>query len=201
MKALIEKNMAPDPFVEFLEWYELALHHPKIKQGDAMCLSTVDRAGYPTSRMVLLKAFDHRGFVFYTNFRSHKGHDLKLHPKASLNFYWEALNRQIRITGKVESVTAEEADEYFQSRPRASQIGAWASHQSEALKNREELEKRFAEYQKKFRGKVVPRPLHWSGFRVIPQRIEFWQARPNRLHDRIVYLLKKGKWRKERLSP
>src|SRR5262249_7560580 len=138
---------------------------------------------------------------FYTNVRSPKGRSLRSHPKASLTFFWEALKRQVRIVGKTEPVTAAEADDYFRSRARLSQIGAWASDQSAVLKDRRELERRFTAYRNKFAGKEVPRPPHWSGFRLVPREVEFWQSRPNRLHDRFIYIRTGSSWNVYRLNP
>src|SRR5436190_4331630 len=201
MKFLHEKDLNPDAILQFFEWYEKALHNPKMEQANATCLSTLGAKDFPSARMVLLKSFDHQGFVFYTNYHSKKSREMSRHPKASLNFYWEPLGRQVRITGRIEKVGKKEADAYFQTRPRLSQIGAWASRQSEVLKNRAELDHRFAAFNKKFKGKQVPRPPHWGGFRLIPHEIEFWQAGRNRLHDRFLYTRVKHHWRIARLNP
>lgn len=201
MKRLIEKSLPADPLRLFERWYEVARGCKKILQPEAMCVSTLSPDGFPAGRMLLLKDFGPDGFIFYTNFKSLKGQSLLLYPKAALNFFWEPLERQVRIVGEVDAVSEAEADAYFHSRPRLSQIGAWASHQSEALKGRAELDRRFAEYRKKFRGREVPRPPHWSGFRLAPREIEFWQGRPNRLHDRILYRLRGKAWQISRLNP
>jgi pyridoxamine 5'-phosphate oxidase len=168
-----------------------------------MTLATVDRDGTPNARMVLLKGFDERGFVFYTNLDSVKGRELSIAPKAALTFYWKTLQRQVRLRGSVERVTAAEADDYFASRSRMAQIGAWASKQSAPLESRMAFEKAVAFYTAKFGIAAVPRPPHWSGFRVVPQEIEFWQERPFRLHDRIAFTRPSptASWRKERLYP
>ena len=166
-----------------------------------MTLATANEDGQPSARIVLLKGFDDRGFVFYTNYHSRKGKELSENSRACLLFYWPAVARQVRIEGTVEKVTAEESDRYFSSRPLGSRIGAWASDQSQPVTNREELEKRFAEYSEKF-GEQVPRPPHWGGYRVKPSTIEFWQGRDNRLHDRLLYRLQdNGSWLIERLAP
>lgn len=166
-----------------------------------MTLATADKKGRPSARIVLLKGFDDRGFVFYTNYNSRKGRELKENSSASLLFYWPAVARQIRIEGAVEKVSAEKSDRYFESRPLGSRIGAWSSEQSEPVENREQLEKRFEEYGGKF-GDNVPRPPHWGGYRVKPATIEFWQGRDNRLHDRLRYSLQDdGSWLIERLAP
>ncbi len=201
MKYLQEKDLNPDPILQFASWFRAARRKRKIEQADAMCLSTLSPDGFPAGRLVLLKGFGPEGFVFYTNFKSLKGRSLLAYPKAALTFYWEPLGRQVRIVGKVTVVSEEEADAYFQSRPRLSQIGAWASHQSATAKNRRELDARFAEYRRKFSGKTVPRPPYWGGFRVLPAEIEFWQAGPNRMHDRVVYRRRGEVWKMSRLNP
>lgn len=167
----------------------------------AMSLATVGEDGMPSSRMVLLKGSDEQGFVFYTNYESRKGQQLQSHAKAALLFHWKSLRRQVRVEGVVAQVSGEEADAYFASRARQSQIGAWASDQSRPLAGRFELEKRVAKFAAKYAIGTVPRPPHWSGFRVEPQRIEFWQDGAFRLHDRLVYLREDGAWRTERLYP
>ena len=170
---------------------------------DAMALATVDADGLPNARMVLLKGFDERGFVFYTNLDSVKGHELAETPKAALTFYWKSLQRQVRVRGSVEPISAAEADSYFATRSRMAQIGAWSSKQSAALESRMAFEKAVARYTAKFGVGPVPRPPHWSGYRVLPQAIEFWQERPFRLHDRIAFTRSSvtAPWNKTRLYP
>jgi pyridoxamine 5'-phosphate oxidase len=189
-----------DPFELFDDWLRQA-SAKEPNDPNAMALATVGADGMPSLRMVLLKGRDERGFVFYTNQESRKGEQLQAQPKAALCLYWKSLKKQVRIEGEVEQVTAAEADDYFASRHRSSQIGAWASQQSRPLAGRFELEKRIAQFTAKFGLGAVPRPVHWSGFRVLPGRIEFWEERPFRLHDRLVYHRQGNGWRTERLYP
>ncbi len=191
----------PDPFRQFEKWLR---EYMKVTRSEfnAMTLATAGDDHQPSSRVVLLKDFDQRGFVFYTNYQSRKGKQLSENPKAALSFFWPELERQVRVEGVIEKTTEEESDDYFRTRPRRSQIGAWASAQSRKLKSRFSLLRTFLSYATRFTGKPVPRPPHWGGYRLIPHRIEFWQGRPNRLHDRICYQQKKdGSWMRERLFP
>lgn len=193
---------ADNPFSLFRDWFSDA-EKEEINDPNAMCLSTVGADGMPSSRMVLLKDMDDRGFVFYTNLGSRKGQQLLKHPKAAVCFHWKSLRRQVRIEGFVEPVSDAEADEYFQSRPRGSRIGAWASKQSQPLESRFHLEKRVAEFTAKFNIGDIPRPDFWSGFRIKPVLIEFWMDQPFRLHDRLVYT-RSGEgdnWKTERQFP
>jgi pyridoxamine 5'-phosphate oxidase len=193
---------ADDPFVLFEAWQEDArIGEPN--DPTAMALSTVDPDGLPDVRMVLLKGMDRRGFVFYTNFESAKGRELQASMKAAALFHWKSLRRQIRIRGPVEVVTDAEADAYYGSRPRQSRIGAWASPQSRPLKDRAELEASFATFDAKHPGETIPRPPHWSGFRIKPLAIEFWSDGAHRLHDRILFSREAadGPWSKTRLAP
>jgi pyridoxamine 5'-phosphate oxidase len=193
---------ADEPLRLFAEWFAEAKRAEPVNP-DAMALATVDADGLPNARMVLLKGFDERGFVFYTNVDSVKGHELAGAPKAALTFYWKSLQRQVRARGSVEAVSQEEADAYFASRSRMAQIGAWASKQSSALESRMAFEKAVARYTAKYLIGTVPRPPNWSGYRVAPQEIEFWQEQPFRLHDRVAFTRSglNTPWSKTRLYP
>lgn len=196
----IEK-LGGDPFAVFEQWYESAQKCWQLEFPDAMCLSTIGPNGNPEGRMVLLKGFSRDGFVFYTNSESRKGLALRANPRAALTFYWEPYQRQIRIVGSVSEVGDEVSDEYFATRPRRSQLGAWASKQSSKVTEKGLLEKRLKEFTDKYRDQVVPRPSYWKGFSVRPFEIEFWQLRANRLHDRISYTLDEDQWSVRRLFP
>ena len=192
--------MATDPYALFEEWYaEARLSEPN--DSNAMALATADAEGRPSVRMVLLKGHDERGFVFYTNLDSRKGGELAANPNAALLFHWKSLRRQIRIEGAVEPVDAAEADAYFATRSRDSQLGAWASEQSRPLEAREIFEARFQEMAKRFDGQDVPRPPRWSGFRVVPRHIEFWNDRAHRLHERRVFTRNGSGWTEGLLYP
>jgi pyridoxamine 5'-phosphate oxidase len=193
----------PDPIERFRSVYALAekLDRSIIPEPNAMSLGTIGNRDQPYVRIVLLKAFDERGFVFYTSYDGRKGRQIIAHPRASLCFYWAPLSIQVRIEGRVTKVSDEEADAYFATRERRSQIGAWASRQSEPLETPTALDDRVAEYEKEFEGKTVPRPEYWSGFRVWPERIEFWKGKPNRLHERHLYTRDGEGWLIETLYP
>jgi len=189
-----------DPLTQFHDWFEEA-KRSEPNDPNAMALATATKDGMPSVRVVLLKGIDPRGFVFYTNLESRKGEELTGNPRASLCFHWKSLRRQIRIDGAIEVVSDAEADAYYASRPRDSRIGAWASIQSRPLENRDALKSRVAEFTEKFADADIPRPPFWSGFRVLPRRIEFWQDQPFRLHDRLVYTLGENGWTAGRLFP
>ncbi len=188
-----------DPLKQFGLWMVEAIH-AQVPEPTAMTLSTVGQDGRPSGRIVLLKGVDPRGFVFYTNYESRKGNDLAARPVASLTFLWKELERQVRIEGTVEKVTAEESDEYYRTRPLGSRIGAWASPQSAVLVSREWLEERWKELAQEH-GDNPPRPPHWGGYRVLPDYLEFWQGRTSRLHDRIIYRREGSAWKVSRLAP
>ena len=190
-----------NPFEHFDKWFNEATEHKGIKEPDAMNIATSTKDGAPSNRMVLLKDYDDRGFVFYTNLESRKGEQIKENPKASLCFYWEPMGRQIRIEGDIEQVSDDEADEYFNTRHLKSRIGAWASKQSRPLKNKSELLKRVAEYGAKTATGKVSRPSFWSGYRIVPNRMEFWQKGEYRIHDRVCYKLNEGNWESGLLYP
>lgn len=201
-KASLDINsVSPDPINQFKMWFEEALN-AKALEPNAMSLATLSESGTPTSRIVLLKDVEQGQFVFYTNYQSQKGRELELNPACSLNFFWPELERQVRIKGVASRVSPEMSDAYFQSRPRASQIGAWASPQSTLINSRAILEERVSQMEKRHKDlKVLPRPKQWGGFGVTPLEIEFWQGRPSRLHDRIVYMLIDKNWKLNRLAP
>lgn len=197
---LDEASVGPDPLPEFGRWFDEALK-AKALEANAMTLATASADGAPSARTVLLKAFDERGFVFFTDYRSQKGVELKRNPRAALVFYWPELERQVRITGRTEAVSQEESEAYFSTRPRSSRISAWVSHQSQVIPSRKVLEEQVPKFERKYPGEEVPLPPYWGGFRVAPDTIEFWQGRENRLHDRIRYVRDGDRWRIERLSP
>ncbi len=198
---LTRKNVDPNPFKLFEQWFQEAAEAEPVLP-EAVSLATATQEGRLSSRMVLLKGFDERGFVFYTNYQSRKGIELAENPNAALLFYWRQLERQICITGTVSKVSREESEAYFRTRPRGSQIGALTSRQSEAIAGREVLESRFQQLMAEYEGREIPPPSYWGGYRLSPATIEFWQGRPDRLHDRLLYKRQPGgPWQLERLSP
>ena len=199
---LSKDKVDANPIIQFSKWLEEARSNGMSKQDAiSMTLATSSKDGLPSARIVLLKSFDENGFVFYTNYHSRKGDELAQNPRACLLFYWAPLWRQVRVEGQIEKVSEQESEEYFQSRPLGSKVGAWASEQSKPVASRAELDHRFEEFQAKF-GDSVPRPPHWGGYRVKPKVIEFWQGQENRLHDRLSYALQNdGSWKIERLAP
>ena len=199
-KGLRRIDLDPDPIKEFGIWFTAAVE-VGISEMNAMALATVAENGQPTTRMVLLKGYDHDGFVFYTNYLSEKGRHLEKNPRAGLVIHWKELERQIRIDGIAEKVAREESARYFHSRPLGSQLGAWVSHQSDVIDARRILQARLSELEERFAGQEIPCPPYWGGYRVKPERIEFWQGRPNRLHDRFRYTRQVESWRIERLAP
>ncbi len=201
MESLTEDTVATEPVSQFKLWMEEAIA-AEVNEPTAMVISTVNNAGRPSARVVLLKDVNPDGFVFFTNYNSRKGRELQQNPVASLTFFWPELERQVRIEGTIERVAPQVSDNYFHSRPVGSQIGAWASPQSQPINSRNDLEKADAEFTNKFSGlQVIPRPEHWGGFILRPDVVEFWQGRPNRLHDRIVYELHNNSWQLIRLAP
>jgi len=198
--GLKEEDLDPDPIKQFQRWFA-EVQAAGIVEPTAMVLATADRQGRPSARTVLLKSVDRRGFVFYTNYESRKGRDLAENPRAALVFNWPQLRRQVCIEGSVTKVSREESEAYFRTRPRGHQLGAWASRQSSVVSGREELDRRLAELELEYRGKEIPLPPYWGGYLVAPERIEFWQGRANRMHDRLVYRRQGEGWVVERLSP
>jgi pyridoxamine 5'-phosphate oxidase len=200
LAGLREQDMDSDPIRQFDAWFQQALA-ANLTDANAMTLATASPNGRPSARVVLLKDFDEHGFVFFTNYESRKGRELSENPYAALVFYWAEMERQVRIEGITEQVTREESDAYFQTRPEMSRLGAWASHQSQVIPDREVLEEKVRELNEVYKEGDIPLPPHWGGYRLIPDRIEFWQGRASRLHDRILYVHQGEKWMLQRLSP
>ena len=198
--GIAEADTDPNPYKQFATWFEQAVS-AELPEPNAMTLATATADGKPSARMVLLKDYSERGFVFYTNYNSLKGRQLSANPWAALVFWWAELERQVRIEGHVEKLSPQESDSYFHSRPWGSQLGAWVSEQSQIISSREVLDQRLEQLKTQYADKEIPRPPHWGGFRVIPSLIEFWQGRPSRLHDRLCYRFEDGNWTRERLSP
>ena len=201
LQTLLEQDMAPDPYQQFGRWWADALKSD-ISEVNAMTLATASLQGVPDARIVLLKEYTEKGFVFFTNYESDKGVQLKENPNACLVFFWKELERQVRITGSVEKISAEDSDAYFYSRPVESRVGAWASPQSSVIAGRHIIEENVIKLKQEFEGKPVTRPPHWGGYIVMPHAIEFWQGRPSRLHDRFQYKIQDGGgWSLNRLAP
>jgi pyridoxamine 5'-phosphate oxidase len=197
----LNEDDASSPFELFDKWWQEALT-AQIEEVNAMTLATASADAVPSARIVLLKGYDHKGFVFFTNYNSFKGQQLEENPRATLVFFWKELERQVRITGLVSKTSDEESDQYYHSRPEGSRLGAWASPQSQVIENRQWLEDNEKQFRNKFAGQPVPRPPHWGGYRVKPVSFEFWQGRSSRLHDRLQFgLLSDGVWQLERLAP
>lgn len=199
-KGLSEETAGPDPLALFAEWFGEA-GRSGIYLPEAMTLATASKDGRPSARLMLLKGFDQRGFRFFTNYESRKANDLADNPQAAMVFHWSRLQRQVRVEGRVEKLSEQESREYFATRPRGSQLGAWASKQSAPIADRRHLEESFREHEARYKGSDVPLPPFWGGYRLIPEAIEFWQGRANRLHDRLRYTLGDDGWTVDRLSP
>ena len=197
--SLSENDVDPDPIAQFSRWFDEAIR-AQVPEANAMSVATVAPNGRPSTRILLIKEFDERGFTWYTNYESRKGRELEHNPYGAMLFHWIALERQVRIEGRVERVTAAESDEYFNSRPMRSRRGAIASEQSKPIADRETLEAQYAQVKQQY-GDLPPRPPQWGGYRLVPDAIEFWQGRPSRLHDRILYTLVGGSWQRQRLQP
>jgi pyridoxamine 5'-phosphate oxidase len=198
--ALLESEADPNPIAQFQSWFAAAVA-AQLPEPNAMTIATATPDGIPSARIVLLKDVDDRGFVFFTNYNSHKGQELTHNPQAAIVFLWAELERQVRIQGRVEKIAPAESDEYFYSRPPGSRLGAWASNQSEVVADRGVLDQQLADLEAKYANQEIPRPEHWGGFRVMPTMIEFWQGRSSRLHDRLRYRSIDGAWVIDRLSP
>ena len=200
VEGLDERSLHPDPIIQFKQWYDEILQ-AGVPDPTAVILATATPEGKPSARVVLLKGIDPQGFVFYTNYESRKGRELTENPFGALVFFWKEFNRQVRVEGKVSRVTREESARYFATRPRESQISAWASRQSEGLHGRAELIAKFREIDERFANEEIPAPPFWGGFRLVPEMLEFWVGRIGRLHDRLRYVRKEGGWIVERLAP
>lgn len=200
LKSLNLRDLNPNPFLQFCVWFKEA-QRVQVLELNAMVLATASVEGRPSCRTLLLKQIDAKGFLFFTNYDSQKGRDLAHHPFACATFYWAELERQVILDGKIEKLTHQESEIYFASRPRGSQLGTWASHQDQILNSREELEDAYKYFEKLYENKAIPMPPYWGGYRLMPERFEFWQGRANRLHDRFRYLLINHEWQIDRLAP
>jgi len=198
-KLVVDKLM-PDPIAQFRSWYHEA-ESAGVQEPNTMTLATVNEQGQPSIRVVLMKEITPEGLIFYSNFRSRKGREMERHPKAALNFYWQLIERQVRLEGIISKVPDSKSDEYFSTRPRGSQLSAWVSEQSKAIPSRDYLEEQLKDCQSRFEGKDIPRPAHWGGYLLTPERVEFWQGGEDRLHDRIEYSKQQGQWKRCRLAP
>ena len=199
LQSLLEEDVASDPIEQFNKWWDESIKS-EIIEANAMTLATANAAGIPSARTVLLKAFSTEGFIFFTNYESQKGEDLAANPNAALLFFWKEMERQVRIEGKVEKISEEESDAYFNSRPLGSRIGAWASPQSKVINDRTVIENNVQKFTEEF-GEKIPRPPHWGGYLLVPVKMEFWQGRSSRLHDRILFTLEDNSWKISRLAP
>jgi len=198
--GLSEEDLTADPIILFRKWLEEAVES-KAAEPNAMSLATISEDGTPNSRVVLLKEVGDRSIRFYTNYTSRKGKDLEINPFAAVSFWWPELERQVRMKGSIKKVSREESDEYFKSRPRESQLGAWASSQSSVVENREKLKEDYDNVSKQFKNTVIPTPEYWGGIDIYVNEIEFWQGRPSRLHDRILFTFEQDEWKYKRLQP
>jgi pyridoxamine 5'-phosphate oxidase len=198
---LLESDVQRDPIAQLRLWIDEAYRHPQIQEANAMCVATVDRDGQPSARIVLLRGLDNRGLSFFTSYFSRKARQIEANPRAAATFYWAPLHRQVRIEGTIAKLSDDESDAYFASRPRAHQLSAWASEQSEPIEDRAVLEDRMHHFAMRFEGEEVPRPHSWGGYLIAPVRFEFWQGRQNRLHDRLEYVRDASAWRLRRLQP
>lgn len=199
-QTLSEKDVNPNPILQFEKWFKEAVD-AQVNEPNAMTVCTATNDGKPSARILLLRNFNENGFVYYTNYHSRKGKEIAQNPHCALLFFWPELERQVRIEGSIEKQTTEESDVYFNTRPRTGKLGAWSSEQSAVIANREVLDKEYELFSAKFPGEQVPRPPHWGGYVVNPISIEFWQGRPSRMHDRILFTKTNGSWKIERLSP
>lgn len=200
LKSLDISNLNADPFLQFNHWFQEA-QNAQVLEANAMTLATASSQGRPSCRTVLLKGIDSKGLLFFTNYDSRKGIELASNPFACVTFYWSELERQVIIDGRVEKISREESQAYFNLRPRGSQLSAWASHQDQVISSREDLEESYHRYENMYAGEAIPLPPYWGGYRLLPDRFEFWQGRVNRLHDRFRYLLKNDVWHIDRLAP
>jgi pyridoxamine 5'-phosphate oxidase len=199
-QKLIVDKLLDDPMAQFKQWYREA-ESAGVPEPNTMTLATVSQQGQPTIRVVLLKEITPNGLIFFTNFKSRKGREMEQHPKAALNFYWQLMERQVRVDGSISKVSDSKSDEYFSTRPRGSQLGAWVSEQSKTIPSRDYLEEQLKQFQARFEDKDIPRPPHWGGYLLTPEQVEFWQGGEDRLHDRIQYTMNQDLWERCRLAP